>query len=66
MGYSTTSFSDPETGDNRQGWTNPWFTTLLAYPYESPDSWYNKDNPTLITKYYDNIAGRLKTWRRLT
>jgi TonB-linked SusC/RagA family outer membrane protein len=60
VGYSTTSFSDPETGDNRQGWTNPWFTTLLAYPYESPDSWYNKDNPTLITKYYDNIAGRLK------
>lgn len=61
VGYSKTNFADPEAGAGRQNWGNPWFTTLLAYPYESPDDWYNVDNPTLITKYYDRETGRLKT-----
>ena len=60
-GYSKTDFSDPEAGSGRNNWSNPWFTALLAYPYESPDDWYNVDNPTLITKYYDRTAGKLKT-----
>lgn len=61
VGYSSTTFADPEAGAGRQDWSNPWFTTLLAYPYESPDEWYNADNPTLITKYYDRVTGRLKS-----
>lgn len=60
-GYSKTSFADPEAGSGRQWWGNPWFTALLAYPYESPDEWYNGDNPTLITKYFDRSSNRLKT-----
>lgn len=60
-GYSQTNFADPGAGDGRQSWNNPWFTTLLAYPYESPEDWYNVDNPTLITKYYDRATDRLKT-----
>lgn len=60
-GYSNTTFSDPEAGAGRNNWSNPWFTALLAYPYESPDNWYNVDNPTMITKYYDRVSGQLKT-----
>lgn len=60
VGYSMSDFADPEAGSGRQNWGNPWFTTLLAYPYESADDWYNVDNPTLITKYYDRKQSRLK------
>ncbi len=59
-GYSTTTFTDPNGSNNRLSWANPWFTALLAYPYESPEDWYNKDNPTLINKYYDQTLGSLK------
>lgn len=59
-GYSDSKFADPNTGEGRNGWTNPWFTALLAYPYENPDDWYNGDNPTLITKYYDRNKGLLR------
>lgn len=59
-GYSKMGFSDPKGANSRNGWFNPWFTALLAYPYESPEGWYNKDNPTLITKYYDQEQNNLK------
>lgn len=59
-GYSNVNFSDPESGQGRNGWTNPWFTALLAYPYENPTDWNNKDNPTLLTKYFDSKLGKLK------
>lgn len=60
VGYSDSKFADPGTGEGRQGWTNPWFTALLAYPYESPDNWYNGDNPTLVTKYFKRDADLLR------
>lgn len=60
IGYTDSKFADPDTGEGRNGWTNPFFTALLAYPYESPDNWYNGDNPTLITKYYDRNKGLLR------
>lgn len=60
VGYSDSKFADPGTGERRQGWTNPWFTALLAYPYESPDNWYNGDNPTLVTKYFKRDADLLR------
>ncbi len=60
VGYSDSQFADPTTGQGRNGWTNPWFTALLAYPYETPDDWYNGDNPTLITKYYKRTNGMLR------
>ncbi|EKC61410.1 hypothetical protein LEA_12371, partial [human gut metagenome] len=59
-GYSDSKFADPNTGEGRIGWTNPWFTALLAYPYESADNWYNGDNPTLITKYFNRDADLLR------
>lgn len=59
-GYSKMGFSDPKGAGSRNGWYNPWFTALLAYPYESPEGWFNKDNPTLITKYYDQEQNNLK------
>ncbi|MCD8264697.1 MAG: SusC/RagA family TonB-linked outer membrane protein [Tannerellaceae bacterium] len=58
--YSDSKFADPGTGEGRNGWTNPWFTALLAYPYETPDDWYNGDNPTLINKYYKRDRGLLR------
>lgn len=60
VGHSSVSFSDPAGNSNRTSWLNPWFTALLAYPYESPDEWNNKDNPTLITKYYKEKQSKLK------
>ena len=60
-GYSQSGFADPESGSSRMNFSNPWFTSLLAYPYESPEEWYNGDNPTLITKYINRQQGRLKT-----
>lgn len=60
VGYTDSKFADPNTGEGRIGWSNPWFTALLAYPYESPDNWYNGDNPTLITKYYDRNNNLLR------
>jgi len=60
VGYSDSKFADPSTGEGRVGWTNPWFTALLAYPYESPDNWYNGDNPTLITKHFSRDADLLR------
>lgn len=60
VGYSDSKFADPNTGEGRIGWTNPWFTALLAYPYESADNWYNGDNPTLITKYFNRDADLLR------
>lgn len=60
IGYTDSKFSDPDSGEGRQGWNNPFFTALLAYPYENPDDWYNKDNPTLITKYFTNNKGLLR------
>lgn len=59
-GYGLVTFSDPGGGNNRISWLNPWFTTLLAYPYESPDDWYNKDNPTYITKYFKQKQHKVK------
>lgn len=59
-GYSQISFNDPSGSSNRTSYLNPWFTSLLAYPYESPDDWYNGDNPTLLTKYLDNNTNKLK------
>lgn len=59
-GYSNSKFTDPNTGEGRIGWTNPWFTALLAYPYESPENWYNGDNPTLINKYFQRDADLLR------
>lgn len=60
VGYSDIDFSDPSGTGSRQSWANPWFTTLLAYPTDNPETWYNKDNPTLITKYYNNNQRKLK------
>lgn len=60
VGYSDSQFADPNTGEGRIGWTNPWFTALLAYPYESADNWNNGDNPTLITKYFKRNTGLLR------
>lgn len=60
VGYSDSQFADPKKDDGRIGWTNPWFTALLAYPYETPDDWYNGDNPTLITKYFKRSTGLLR------
>lgn len=60
LGYSKVNFSDPKAGEGRNGWSNPWFTARLAYPYESPEGWYNGDNPTLITKYYEQKLNKLK------
>lgn len=59
-GYSTVNFADPKGVNSRNSWANPWFTALLAYPYESPSEWYNKDNPTLITKYFEQRENKLK------
>lgn len=59
-GYSQISFNDPSGSGNRTSYLNPWFTALLAYPYESPEDWYNVDNPTLLTKYLDNNTNKLK------
>ena len=53
IGYSDTHTSDPSTGEGRYSWQNPWFTSLLAYPYESPEDWIQGDNPTLILKYFN-------------
>lgn len=60
VGQSNINFSDPSGDKNRTSWVNPWFTALLAYPYDTPEEWINKDNPTLITKYYDNSQSKLK------
>lgn len=60
VGYSETHTSDPSTGEGRYSWRNPWFTSLLAYPYESPDNWYNGDNPTLILKYFHRKRNLLR------
>lgn len=60
IGYTDSKFADPDTGEGRNGWSNPFFTALLAYPYEDPEKWYNGDNPTLITKYYDRQKGLLR------
>jgi TonB-linked SusC/RagA family outer membrane protein len=60
VGYSDSEFADPTTGQGRNGWSNPWFTALLAYPYETPEDWFNGDNPTLITKYYKRSNGLLR------
>lgn len=60
VGYTDSHFADPSTGDGRIGWTNPWFTSLLAYPYENPDTWFNGDNPTLITKYFNREKDLLR------
>ena len=32
----------------------------MAYPYEDPKTWFNGDNPTLITKYFDQKKGLLR------
>lgn len=60
VGYTESQFADPDAGEGRASWANPWFTALLAYPYEDPESWYNGDNPTLITKYYHRNKGLLR------
>ena len=60
VGYTQNTFGDPDVGDARQAWWNPWFTSLLAYPYEDPEKWFNGDNPTLITKYFDRNKGLLR------
>lgn len=60
VGYTESQFADPDAGEGRASWANPWFTALLAYPYEDPDTWYNGDNPTLITKYYHRDKGLLR------
>lgn len=62
VGYTDSKFSDPDTdqSNNRISWQNPWFTSLLAYPYETPDDWFNGDNPTLITKYLHRNKGLLR------
>lgn len=62
VGYTNSKFSDPDTdqSDYRISWQNPWFTSLLAYPYETADNWYNGDNPTLITKYFHRDKGLLR------
>lgn len=60
VGYSDSKFSDPMGDQSRTAWWNPWFTALLAYPYEDPDNWYNGDNPTLVTKYYKRSTGTLR------
>lgn len=60
VGYSDSKYSDSRTDQSRQAWWNPWFTALLAYPYETPDDWYNGDNPTLVTKYHKRSTGLLR------
>lgn len=62
IGYSDSQFADPDydEGGNRQSWVNPWFTSMLAYPYENPNTWINGDNPTLITKYYHRKKNLLR------
>lgn len=61
VGYADSDFSDPDTGSPyRISYQNPWFTALLAYPYEDPKTWFNGDNPTLITKYFDQKKGLLR------
>ncbi|WP_291561957.1 TonB-dependent receptor [Bacteroides sp.] len=60
IGYTDSEFSDPDSGEGRVGWSNPFFTALLAYPYENAEDWYNGDNPTLITKYYDRNKNLLR------
>ena len=60
VGYADSKFGDPGTGAGRQNWSNPWFTAMLAYPYEDPDKWYNGDNPTLINKYFDRNTDLLR------
>lgn len=62
VGYTNSKFSDPDAdqSDYRISWQNPWFTSLLAYPYETPDDWFNGDNPTLITKYFHRNKGLLR------
>lgn len=62
VGYTDSKFSDPDAdqSDYRISWQNPWFTSLLAYPYETPDDWFNGDNPTLITKYFHRNKGLLR------
>lgn len=60
VGFTDSDFGDPETGSNRMNWSNPWFTALLAYPFENPDNWYNGDNPKLITKYFTRNSEMLR------
>ena len=60
IGYSDSKLGDPGTGAGRTNWSNPWFTAMLAYPYEDPDKWNNGDNPTLITKYHVRKANLLR------
>lgn len=60
-GFMQLSTSDPSYGEGRISWANPWFTALLAYPYEDPENWENKDNPQLILDYYSREQNRLKT-----
>lgn len=61
IGFSEIDFADPDgPSENRQSWLNPWFTALLAYPYESPEDWNEGDNPTLLTKYLKTKSKRLK------
>lgn len=60
LGYSESEFADPDAGEWRISWENPFFTALLAYPYENPETWRNSDNPTLITKYYDRNKNLLR------
>ena len=60
IGYTESKFADPDAGQGRTNWGNPFFTALLAYPYENPETWINGDNPTLITKYYDRNKNMLR------
>lgn len=61
VGFSEINFADPDgPSTNRQSWLNPWFTALLAYPYEKPSEWNEGDNPTLLTKYLKTKSKRLK------
>lgn len=56
----TLGYSEPKITGSGFGWTNPWFTSLLAFPYEDPDNWFSKDNPTLLLKYRESKNKELK------
>ncbi|MEG1290350.1 MAG: TonB-dependent receptor [Bacteroidales bacterium] len=56
----TIGYSEPQFTGSGFGWTNPWFTSLLAFPYEDPDNWFSKDNPTLLLKYRESKNKELK------
>lgn len=56
----TIGYSEPKYSGTGFGWTNPWFTSLLAFPYEDPDNWFSKDNPTLVLKYRESKNKDLK------